>query len=89
MSDPKENKPDAKDNIDIKYRVKAAAFLTIIGGVGLLAGFGGAVATAKKQDPSYFDQGLAKTKSSIQVRFYTKVSETLEMFFISPRDNYS
>ena len=79
MSDPKENTPDAQDNIDIKYRVKAAAFLTIIGGVGLLAGFGGAVATAKKQDPSYFDQGLAKTKSSIQVRFYAKISETLEM----------
>ena len=78
MSDSKENTTDAKDNIDIKYRIKAAAFLTIIGSVGLLAGFGGAVATVKKQDPSHFDQGLAKTKSSIQVRLYAKFSETLE-----------
>ena len=85
MSDPKENTPDAKNNIDIKYRIKAAAFLTIIGGVGLLAGFGGAVATVKKQDPSYFDQGLAKTKSSIQVPFYAKISEILTLF-IPPRD---
>ena len=79
MNDPKENTPDAKNNIDIKYRIKAAAFLTIIGGVGLLAGFGGEVATVKKQDPSSFDQGLAKIKSPIQVRFYAKVSETLKI----------
>ena len=60
MSDPKENTPDAKSNIDIKYRIKAAAFLTIIGGVGLLAGFGGAVATVKNPDTKRGMFGLSR-----------------------------
>jgi len=66
MNDPKENKA-TENNIDTKYRIKAAAFLTIIGGIGVLAGFSGAVAAVKKQDPSHFDQGLAKSKSINQV----------------------
>lgn len=48
---------------DLRYRLKAAAFLTLIGGLGLLSGFGGAVAAAKKQDPASFDLGLAPSKA--------------------------
>ena len=48
----------AQSNKDSRYRSKAAAFLTIIGGFGFIAGFGGAIAAVKKQDPSSFDQGL-------------------------------
>ena len=66
MNDRKENKA-TENNIDTKYRIKAAAFLTIIGGIGVLAGFSGAVAAVKKQDPSHFDQGLAISKSINQV----------------------
>lgn len=42
-----------------KYRLKAAAFLATISGFGFLAGFGGALAAVKKQEPTSFDQGLA------------------------------
>ena len=47
---------------DLRYRLKAAAFLTLIGGLGLVSGFGGALAAAKKQDPASFDLGLAPSK---------------------------
>lgn len=40
------------------YRAKAAAFLTLAGGIGLFGGFAGALASIKKSDPSGFDQGL-------------------------------
>ena len=50
-----------QSNNDNRYRLKAAAFLTVIGSFGFLAGFGGAVAAVKKQDPSSFDQGLTTT----------------------------
>ena len=66
MNDPIENKA-TENSVDSKYRIKAAAFLTIIGGIGVLAGFSGAVAAVKKQDPSHFDQGLSKSKSINQV----------------------
>ena len=61
MNDPKEIKEQisTEKSAEIKYRLKATAFLTIIGGVGVLAGFSGAVAAVKKQDPSSFNQGLA------------------------------
>ena len=61
MNDPKELKEQisTEKSAETKYRLKATAFLTIIGGVGVLAGFSGAVAAVKKQDPSSFNQGLA------------------------------
>jgi len=64
MNDPKEGKGQlsTEKSPESKYRLKAAAFLTIIGGIGVLAGFSGAVAAVKKQDPSSFDQGLAPSK---------------------------
>ena len=40
------------------YKIKAGLFLATAGGIGLLAGFSGALAAAKKQDPQSFDQGL-------------------------------
>lgn len=43
---------------DLAYKVKAGAFLAVSAGVGLLFGFGGALAAAKKSDPASFDQGL-------------------------------
>ena len=46
-----------------KYRLKAAAFLATISGFGFLAGFGGALAAVKKQEPTSFDQGLALSTS--------------------------
>lgn len=51
-----------QSNTDTRYRLKAAAFLTLIGGLGFGAAFGGAIAAVKKQDPSSFDQGLTATK---------------------------
>ena len=40
------------------YRIKAGAFLCTAAGFGVLAGFGGALAQAKKQDPRHFDAGM-------------------------------
>ena len=56
----KQNIP-VESNKDTRYRLKAGTFLTVIGGFGFLAGFGGAVAAVKKQDPSSFDHGLTTT----------------------------
>jgi len=44
----------------IPYKVKAGAFLAFAGGFGLLAGFGGALAQVKKQDPGAYDMGSGK-----------------------------
>ena len=60
--------PDAENNpvseqSNTRYRLKAAAFLTFIGGLGFASGFGGAVAAAKKQDPASFDHGLTQSKA--------------------------
>merc|ERR1712192_264459 len=49
-----------KDNGGIPYKVKAGAFLAFAGGFGLLAGFGGALAQVKKQDPGHYDLGSGK-----------------------------
>ena len=38
------------------YKIKAGLFLATAGGIGLLAGFSGALATVKKQDPQSFDK---------------------------------
>ncbi|XP_023339951.1 transmembrane protein 242 [Eurytemora carolleeae] len=43
---------------EIPYKVKAGAFLTTAAGIGMLAGFGTAMASAKKQDPRHFDAGM-------------------------------
>ena len=41
---------------DRGYKIKAGLFLATAGGIGLLAGFSGALATVKKQDPLSFDK---------------------------------
>lgn len=45
-----------KDEKSLSYKLKAGLFLATTGGIGLLAGFSGALATAKKQDPASFDK---------------------------------
>ena len=57
---PPEDQPNNQPNSieQLKYRVKAGAFLTLAGGFGLFGGFAFALATAKKADPKAFDQGL-------------------------------
>ena len=52
------DRTEEREPTDLKYRLKAAAFLAIVGGLGLGTGFGGALAAAKKQDPASFDKGL-------------------------------
>ena len=49
------------------YRLKAAAFLAIIGSLGFFSGFGGAISTVKKQDPSSFNKGLTSNRIVKQV----------------------
>ena len=57
---PPEDQPNNQPSSieQLKYRVKAGAFLTLAGGFGLFGGFAFALATAKKADPKAFDQGL-------------------------------
>ncbi|XP_059092152.1 transmembrane protein 242-like [Tigriopus californicus] len=52
------------------YSLKAGLFLASSAGIGLLMGFGGALAHTKKQDPQSFDQGLvgATSPNRAQVR---------------------
>ena len=38
------------------YKIKAGLFLATAGGIGLLAGFAGAIGMVKKQDPESFDK---------------------------------
>lgn len=40
------------------YKIKAGLFLATAGGIGLLAGFAGAIGIIKKQDPESFDKYL-------------------------------
>lgn len=56
----REKEEDEKHSLS--YKIKAGLFLATAGGIGLLAGFSGALATAKKQDPESFDQGLVGQK---------------------------
>ena len=57
-----------------KYRLKAAAFLATISGFGFLAGFGGALAAVKKQEPTSFDQGLAlRTSKRVNIYFLNTI----------------
>lgn len=54
--DRSDNQPDKSEQL--KYRVKAGAFLTLAGGFGLFGGFAFALASSKKADPKAFDEGL-------------------------------
>ena len=56
-----------------KYRLKAAAFLATISGFGFLAGFGGALAAVKKQEPTSFEQGLAVKTSERVINIVLKI----------------
>jgi len=59
-SDEKEMETSGQNEGGIPYKVKAGAFLAFAGGFGLLAGFGGALAQVKKQDPGAYDMGSGK-----------------------------
>ena len=69
---------------NLRYRLKAAAFLTLIGGLGLVSGFGGALAAAKKQDPASFDLGLAPSKAGKVWRQDTFLAEAK---YLSPKND--
>jgi len=43
---------------DLSFRLKAGAFLATAAGIGMLGGFGTAVAATKRQDPHHFDAGM-------------------------------
>jgi hypothetical protein len=43
-------------NQETGYKIKAGLFLATAGGIGLLAGFAGAIGIVKKQDPDSFDK---------------------------------
>ncbi len=47
-----------KKGEDLSFRLKAGAFLATAAGIGMLGGFGTALAAAKKQDPRHFDAGM-------------------------------
>lgn len=47
------------------FRVKAGLFLACSAGIGLLAGFGGAIATTRRQDPKSFDVGIIGPRQSV------------------------
>jgi len=66
-----QNTSSSKNEEELKYKAKAAAFLTFAGGLGLFGGFGAALASAKKQDPKAFDQGLVpKATDLAKVKAY-------------------
>ena len=67
-----------------KYRLKAAAFLATVSGFGFLAGFGGALAAVKKQEPTSFDQGLAlRTSKRVNIYFLNTI-KSLQAFYSPP-----
>lgn len=61
---------ETKKQEDLKYKAKAAAFLTLSGGLGLFGGFGAALASAKKLDPKAFDQGLVPKADLAKLKVY-------------------
>ena len=64
-----------------KYRLKAAAFLATISGFGFLAGFGGALAAVKKQEPTSFEQGLAlKTSKRVNNIYFLNTIKSLQAY---------
>ena len=60
------------------YRFKAALFLATAGGIGLLAGFSGALAAVKKQDPQSFDK-VPLQNTFIFTRFFFHAYHDHEM----------
>ena len=52
------NENTSGESEKFSYKIKAGAFLCTAAGFGVLAGFGGALAQAKKQDPRHFDAGM-------------------------------
>ena len=68
-----------------KYRLKAAAFLATISGFGFLAGFGGALAAVKKQEPTSFDQGLAlRTSKRVNNIYFLNTIKSLQAYSPPP-----
>ncbi len=49
---------------DLSFRLKAGAFLATAAGIGMLGGFGTAVAATKRQDPRHFDAGMVGIDAS-------------------------
>ena len=77
MSDPlKEESERAKR----AYTFKAALFLATAGGIGLLAGFSGALAAIKKQDPQSFDKVPSKLEKNLskilEVQLFNRTDST-------------
>ena len=71
--------PPTNDHENNKYRLKAAAFLATISGFGFLAGFGGALAAVKKQEPTSFDQGLAlRTSKRVNNIYFLNTIKSLQ-----------
>ena len=58
MNDGKKVELEGDGSGGLSYKVKAGTFLAFSGGIGLLAGFAGALGQAKKQDPAGFDKGM-------------------------------
>jgi Protein of unknown function (DUF1358) len=57
-TDPPTDQATKAVNDDLSFRLKAGAFLATAAGIGMLGGFGAAVAAAKRQDPRHFDAGM-------------------------------
>jgi len=55
---PDLEKEQQKSKANGLFRIKAGLFLACSAGIGLLAGFGGAIAAARRQDPKSFDDGV-------------------------------
>ena len=51
-----ESSEKQSSNQETGYKIKAGLFLATAGGIGLLAGFAGAIGIVKKQDPESFDK---------------------------------
>jgi hypothetical protein len=57
-TDPSTDQTKTSTRDDLSFRLKAGAFLATAAGIGMLGGFGAAVAAAKRQDPRHFDAGM-------------------------------
>lgn len=62
-------------NQETGYKIKAGLFLATAGGIGLLAGFAGAIGIVKKQDPESFDKGMVSKLSNAE-RQQRKLNES-------------
>jgi len=77
-----EDKCGTESSGGIPYKVKAGVFLTTAAGIGMLAGFGGAIAASKKQDPRHFDAGMvgmdaATIKENVKARYLQESGASL------------